>query len=217
MGKIVTMAANAEAQGSRSRRMSQISGWIGGLLHDRRGVAAVEFAFIVPLLLSMYFVTMEVSQAIETNKKVSRVGSMVADLIAQQQSISKSEVDAVMQIGGALLQPYNRSKPKIVITAIQITDESSPKVQVFWSRKLVEGATSVDAAKGTTTTVPTALNVRGSFLIRVESDLAYKPVVTWAASDKPALGLTAAFDNISMSETYYLRPRMSPQVTCADC
>ena len=54
---------------------------------DRRGVAAIEFAFIVPVLLIMYFVTMEASQAIETSKKVSRIGSMVADLITQQQTI----------------------------------------------------------------------------------------------------------------------------------
>jgi Flp pilus assembly protein TadG len=217
MEKTVIIAANAEPHGEPAKRRSPVRGWIGRLFHDRRGVAAVEFAFIAPLLLSMYFVTMEVSQAIETSKKVSRVGSMVADLIAQQQSITKSDVDAVMQIGEALLQPYNRSKPKIVITAIQITTDPTPKVQVFWSRKLVDGATSQDAAKGTTTTVPAALNVAGSFLIKVESDLAYKPVVTWAAADKPKLGLTAAFDSISMSETYYLRPRMSPQVTCSDC
>jgi len=217
MEKTVIIAANAEPPGEPAKRRSPVRGWIGRLFHDRRGVAAVEFAFIAPLLLSMYFVTMEVSQAIETNKKVSRVGSMVADLIAQQQSITKSDVDAVMQIGEALLQPYNRSKPKIVITAIQITTDPTPKVQVFWSRKLVDGATSQDAVPGTTTTVPAALNVAGSFLIRVESDLAYKPVVTWAAADKPKLGLTAAFDSISMSETYYLRPRMSPQVTCSDC
>jgi len=217
MEKTVIIAANAEPHGEPAKRRSPVRGWIGRLFHDRRGVAAVEFAFIAPLLLSMYFVTMEVSQAIETNKKVSRVGSMVADLIAQQQSITKSDVDAVMQIGEALLQPYNRSKPKIVITAIQITTDPTPKVQVFWSRKLVYGATSQDAVPGTTTTVPAALNVAGSFLIRVESDLAYKPVVTWAAADKPKLGLTAAFDSISMSETYYLRPRMSPQVTCSDC
>ena len=36
---------------------------------DRRGVAAIEFAFIVPVLLIMYFVTMEASQAIETARR----------------------------------------------------------------------------------------------------------------------------------------------------
>ncbi|WP_342214186.1 TadE/TadG family type IV pilus assembly protein [Aminobacter anthyllidis] len=61
------------------------------LIGDKRGVAAIEFAIIAPLLLSLYFVTMEVSQGIETNKKVSRVGSMVADLVTQQQTIKKAK------------------------------------------------------------------------------------------------------------------------------
>jgi Flp pilus assembly protein TadG len=184
---------------------------------DRRGVAAIEFAFVAPLLLSMYFVTMEVSQGIETDKKVGRIASMVADLVTQQQITTKAEVDAIMTIGQSLLQPYNRSAPTIVVTAIEITDETTPKVKVFWSRKLVDGAASADLAKGTINTVPAALNTPGSFLVRVESFLDYKPVITWAAGDKKALGLTAAFDGISMKQTYYLRPRMSSQVTCSDC
>ena len=61
------------------------------------------------------------------------------------------------------------------------------------------------------------MNTPGSFLVRVESFLDYRPVITWAAADKKPLGLTAAFDNISMKQTYYLRPRMSSQVTCSDC
>ena len=184
---------------------------------DRRGVAAIEFALVVPLLLCMYFVTMEVSQAIETNKKVSRVASMTADLVTQQQTVTPDDLDAIMKIGGALLTPYFRSKPTITITAIEITDETTPKVKVFWSRKLENDIPSPGAGKGSITTVPAALNTRGSFLVRVESDLEYKPVIAWAAADKPALGLTATFGNIAMKETYYLRPRMSSQVLCADC
>lgn len=187
------------------------------LVHDRRGVAAVEFAFVVPLLLALYFVTMEVSQAIETHKKVSRVGSMVADLITQQQTTTLSEIDAVMKIGEATLQPYNRSVGTIVVTAIEITDEQTPNVRVAWSRKLIEGTSGSAAAKGSSTTVPENLNARGSFLIRVESGLAYKPVITWAAEAKPVLGLAAAFDGIPMGSTYYLRPRMSQTIPCGDC
>jgi Flp pilus assembly protein TadG len=190
---------------------------IAGLLSDRRGVAAVEFALIVPLLLSMYFVTMEVAQGIEANKKVSRIGSMVADIVTQQQTIHKSELEAIMRIGEATLQPYNRSEPSITITAIEVTDEAAPAVKVVWSRKLVAGAFSAGAAKGSTTTVPATLKIKGSFLVRAESSLAYRPVITWAASAKPTLGLTAAFDGISMKETYYLRPRMSTTIPCDDC
>ena len=79
-------------------------------------MAAVEFALIAPLLLSMYFVTMEVAQGIEANKKVGRVGSMVADLVTQQSELTPDQLKAIMQIGESILQPYNRSSPKIVVT-----------------------------------------------------------------------------------------------------
>ncbi|RTM04360.1 MAG: pilus assembly protein [Hyphomicrobiales bacterium] len=194
-----------------------ISAKVERFRRDRRGVAAIEFAFIVPVLLVMYFITMEASQAIETSKKVSRIGSMVADLVTQQQTVLKADLDAMMQIGTSTLQPYNRSLPTIIITGIQITDEATPKVQVAWSRKLVGTTYSVDAAKNTITTVPSTLKIRNTFLVRVESDLGYKPIITWSASNSQTLGLTSVFNNISMSETYYLRPRRSPTIPCSDC
>jgi Flp pilus assembly protein TadG len=184
---------------------------------DRRGVAAVEFAFIVPVLLIMYFMTMEASQAIETSKKVSRVGSMVADLVTQRQTVEAAELDAIMQIGNSTLQPYNRSVPEITITAIEVTNETTPKVLVVWSRKMAGGAFSAGAAKNSVTTVPPALKIKGTFLIRVEGNLAYKPIITWSADSEKRLGLTSAFDTISMGETYYLRPRRSPTIPCGTC
>jgi Flp pilus assembly protein TadG len=194
-----------------------ISAKAGRFRRDRRGVAAIEFAFIVPVLLIMYFITMEASQAIETSKKVSRIGSMVADLVTQQQAVVKANLDAIMKIGTSTLQPYNRSLPTIIITGIQITDETSPRVLVAWSRKVVGTTYSVDAAANTATTVPSTLKIRNTFLVRVESDLGYKPIITWSASNSQTLGLTSVFNNISMSETYYLRPRRSPTIPCSDC
>lgn len=184
---------------------------------DRRGVAAIEFAFLAPVLIAMYFVTMEISQGIETNKKVSRVASMVADLVTQQSSLTEAEIRAIMNIGTSTLQPYNRSRPRITVTQIAISDEANPKVTVVWSRKSDAGEFGIGAAAKSTTTVPSTLKVRGSYLIRVQTELSYKPVITWAASGKQTTGLSAAFDSISMSETYYLKARMSQRVDCSDC
>ena len=127
---------------------------------DRKGIAAVEFALIAPLLLALYFVTMELSLGIETNRKVGRIGSMVADLVTQKSSVEKSEVEAIMQLGQALIQPYNRSKPKIVVTAIKITDEATPRVLVDWSRQVANDLFSVPYAKNSATTVPEQLKIR---------------------------------------------------------
>ncbi|TPL98448.1 TadE/TadG family type IV pilus assembly protein [Mesorhizobium sp. B2-3-10] len=185
---------------------------------NRRGVAAVEFALIAPILLVMYFMTMEASQAIETSKKVSRVGSMVADLVTQQPTIAKVDLDAIMKIGTLTLQPYNRSVPDITITAIQVTTDATPQVLVVWSRKVVNGVNGVGATAGTATTVPASLRVPGTFLVRVDSTLAYKPIISWTTDSQQKLGFVETLaKGMTMSETYYLRPRRSVTIPCSDC
>ncbi|UVK56952.1 pilus assembly protein [Mesorhizobium sp. AR02] len=189
-----------------------------GFCSNRRGVAAVEFALIVPILLVMYFMTMEASQAIETSKKVSRIGSMVADLVTQQPTIVKADLDAIMKIGTSTIQPYNRSTPNITITAIQVTTDTPPKVNVVWSRKVANGVYSIATALPATTTVPATLKVAGTFLIRVESNLSYSPIINWQSDTQQKLGLTQSLTTtIPMGETYYLRPRRSLTIPCSDC
>ena len=53
-----------------------------------RGVAALEFAIIAPILILMLVGTLEISLAIAVNRKVSRISSTVADLITQSQQLT---------------------------------------------------------------------------------------------------------------------------------
>jgi Flp pilus assembly protein TadG len=207
------MFFRAGAQSATSHLLKQAR----RLFRDRRGVAAVEFAFIAPLLLSMYFVTMEVAQGIEANKKVGRIGSMVADLITQQSKVTVDELKAITQVSMSVLQPYNRSQPIITITAIKLSKDEKPIATVEWSLKRDDQTYTKPYAKSTPVSLPPELLLPDTFLIRVESGLGYKPIITWSAADKPALGLIAAFDGITMGETYYLRPRMSKDIPCETC
>ena len=187
------------------------------LWQDRRGIAAIEFALIVPILLVMYFVTMEASQAIETNKKVSRIGNMVADLVTQQQSVVAADLDAIMKIGTSTLQPYNRSTPAIIVTGIQMSSDAIPKANVAWSRKLENGTFGSGITTGTEIAIPPALAIAGTFLVKVDSNLGYKPLIVWATGGQQALGLTDALNNIAMGESYLLRPRTVARLDCSDC
>ena len=189
------------------------------LCRDRRGVAAIEFAFIAPVLLILYFLTMEASHAIETSKKVSRISSMVGDLIAQQTRVNPTTIEDILKIASSTLQPYNRSKPTINITAIQISNDSKTDAVVSWSYQALPGGSygAGPEKKGDKTTVPAALKTKGSFLIRVSSSLEYKPVVAWGGREHEA-GLTSVFSRgITMGETYYLKPRVTLTVECPDC
>lgn len=186
------------------------------LIKDRRGIAAVEFALIVPLLLVMYFVTMEAGQGIDTNKKLGRLASMVADLVTQESSVNKADLDAILQIGAAIIQPYNRSKPSIYIAGIQFNGANPPVATVVWRRSIVNG-TAGSATPSPQPTIPTSVRIANTFLVQVHTTLAYKPVITWAASNKDKQGFTSPFNSIPMGETYYLRARNGPTVTCVDC
>lgn len=198
--------------------MMSLSQLIRSKFRDERGVAAIEFALVAPILFILYFMTMEVSQAIETNKKIGRISSMVGDLVAQQNPISREDVDGILDIGSAIIQPYGRSRPTIIVEHIRIEDKPNPaKAFIVWSRKLEGSAKTAGFSKDTETMVPEELMERGRHLVRVTTRLNYRPVIAWTAEQKTALGLASAFDNIAMSELSYLRPRNGAAITCSNC
>ena len=144
---------------------------------------------------------------------------MVADLVTQENRVTKGDhLEPIMEIGSAILGPYDRTQPTIVITGIDITEEDGAvKAVVAWSRQMQDGVFSVGPAKNSITTVPDDLNIPGTFLVRVSAQLDYIPVIAWTAEQRTKIGLFGGFDNINMDEVYYLRPRMSSRIGCTDC
>lgn len=181
---------------------------------DTAGAAAIEFAFIAPLLITMYLGTMEISQGVEMNKKVGRSASVIGDLIAQNDIIAVADVQDIMKIGKAILQPYNRSIPTVIITAIQIDGALAPKVA--WSRKAVGTTYTTPYVVNAGVTVPANLLIANTFLIKVESQLEYLPITSWSIN-KNKTGGQGAYAAIDMAETYYLRPRIADDVQCTGC
>ena len=176
------------------------------------GAAAVEFALVVPIMLTLYFGTMEFSQAIEVNKKAGRASSLVADLVAQQAVISQSEIIAIAKIAAATLQPYNRDEPIVEVVGIQITDTATPKALVAWSQRVTGGSGSSFLAVGTEISIPGELKIRNSFLVRGGLTVDYFPITTYTTNTS-----TKGRKGIAMGENYYLRPRTSPTITCPSC
>lgn len=188
-----------------------------GFGRDRKGAAALEFALVVPLLFSFYFVTMEIAQAIETNKKVARVGAMVADLVTRQRDMTRGELEAIMAIGAGTLQPYARTRPNIVITAISTNGDSDPQASVVWSRQVNNGVFGPAQSPGTRVQIPQNVSMPNAFFIRVESKLDYRPMITWTAEQRTAMGLAGAFDSIAMGATYHNSPRVNSTIPCSNC
>src|SRR5215475_8949091 len=59
---------------------------------DQRGVSAVEFAMLLPLMLTLYLGTAEISLAVGTDRKVTLTTRTVADLASQVKNITNADM-----------------------------------------------------------------------------------------------------------------------------
>ncbi|WP_075995394.1 TadE/TadG family type IV pilus assembly protein [Salaquimonas pukyongi] len=86
---------------------------------DIKGVAAIEFAFIAPLMLLLYVGTIEISGALSANRKLSRVSSTLGDLLTQAECFTDPVLNDIIKIADDIMYPYSNSL-KIRLTGILI-------------------------------------------------------------------------------------------------
>ena len=85
------------------------------LRRDIGGAAAIEFAFIVPLMVVMFIGTVELSQAITVDRRVNQVASSTGDLVARTNALTTSEMSAIMGVIEQLLNPYDSTPLKLTV------------------------------------------------------------------------------------------------------
>lgn len=101
------------------------------LRSDRRGVSAVEFALIAPLILLFYFGLTEFCQAQMAQKRVNHIAATVGDLIAQNGQLKGSEVESFLQAGDLIMGPYPVSTLQLRVSSVR---RDGDKYTVVWSR-----------------------------------------------------------------------------------
>lgn len=77
----------------KSRLLSSLS---SRFVRDEKGIAAIEFAFIAPIMLFMYFGMAEVATAISVDRKISHSANVAGDLATQSETISAAEMTEIM-------------------------------------------------------------------------------------------------------------------------
>ncbi len=98
---------------------------VKNFVKDSKGVAAVEFALIAPLLLLLFLGTVEVSLAVAVDRKLSRTSSAVADLVTQLQTPSASDVEAIFGVTDRIMFPYTNRIPCVVISQLETTFDAN--------------------------------------------------------------------------------------------
>lgn len=169
------------------------------LLRDRRGLGAIEFAIVAPVLILLYVGSAEISVAMSINKKVARASSTIADLISQRSCVTSGFLSTMTDVANAIMTPYNESSAQIKITEIHIDGTGAASVKWSWDQN---GNTPYTASSSVT--LPSDLVVDNTDLVRSELSFVHH-IMMPGASD---LGISS----MTMGKTYYLRPRQDGTV-----
>ena len=162
---------------------------------SRRGVASIEFALVVPVMLFLFLGSIELGDALLLDRKVSRATHIGGDLVAQLSAITDPELNDVFSAMEQIIAPFPNNT-RMVISSV-VTDPGSTSPQLDWSVARGGGP----AASASDTNIPSGLLVEDQSVIAVQIEYSFSPVY----SD---LILTP----FTITDQVYLRPRRSKRV-----
>ena len=167
------------------------------LLHkfgvQSKGAIAIEFAFILPIMITMYFGVVEISHALAANRKVTMTTSTVGDLVAQFSAVGPNTMNGLVTAATEIMRPFNTSgtgQLKVNVYSISNTPAND------WSYTPNGSCTS------STPTVPAALLASGGSVI-----------VSRVCYDFDSILHRFFAGSTNFEDTFYLRPRQGNFVT----
>jgi Flp pilus assembly protein TadG len=168
------------------------------LVRDERGVSAVEFALVLPILIMIYLAGIELSHAITVDRKLTVAGGSVGDLVAQGVTINTTEINNIFSAADAIMAPYATSELKVVVSSVEIK-ENGDEVLASCSHH------TSPRTVGSAIEIPEGVRIEGTTLIVTEVNYKYVPKLGQLLSDA-----------IYLSDRFFMRPRQVDKVnmTC---
>lgn len=185
----------------RPSETARIASWLHRA-RDRRGMSAVEFALIAPILIMLYVGVAELGNALTVFRRTSAVASTAADLAAQVKTIKSSDIKDIFRASTGILDPFDTAPLRIVLTSVVADDDNVGKVK--WSC----ANNGAGRAVNSTYSLPAGLTEPGTSVIVAEITYSFTPLLNLTSVFSPG-----AFD---MKRTFYARPRRSAEVKKTD-
>lgn len=161
------------------------------LFGDIRGIAATEFAIVVPVMLLLFFGTDEFASGISVDRKVTLMARTLSDLTSQNTKVTDAQLTNFFNASSAIMTPYSSSPVRSTITQLYV-DPATLAARVQWSKG------SSPRTAGTSVAIPAALQVGGTYLIYSEVSYTFVPTVGYVLKN-----------SITLSDFTFTRPRQS--------
>jgi len=128
-----------------------------------RGAIAIEFAFVISILVVILMGAYECTRYILVNLKADRTASTVADLVSQSDGMSVGILNDVYQAAIDQMQPYDQTNSgRIIVSSIYNTGNPDQAVVVWQCQgggSYTTGVTSRVGVKGANATLPANFTV----------------------------------------------------------
>ena len=161
------------------------------LVRDKRGVSAVEFALVAPLLVGLYLGCVEISDGVAADRKVTLVASTIANIVAQSTALSTSDLANIFDASTAIMAPYSNTNLKVTVSCLKI--DASKNVTAMWSKGYNGGAELSGSVW-----IPSDLKIANTQLVYAQVTYPYKPVIGYTITG-----------TLTLSEQMYMTPRIS--------
>lgn len=139
------------------------------LARDRSGVSAVEFAFILPVMVTLYLGSVEAGNGLSVQYKATLAARTVSDLASQYTQINNSTMSAILGSSAAVMAPYSTSGMVVIVS--EVTVDAKGNATITWSDALNGTARQV----GSAVTLPNNVNAANISILWGEVSYPYNP------------------------------------------
>lgn len=161
------------------------------------GVAAVEFALVVPLMLSVYLGCTEAAALLTADRKVQSVAGAIGDLVARSnKTIAQDQLQDYFSAATSIMTPYGTSGLVQTVTAVSVSNAG--EATVLWSVRYEDGdlLTSVpEHPRGSTYALSAEMKAiaTGQTVIAAEARYGYRPLLGLVFKESLDLNRSALF------------------------
>ena len=160
----------------------------------------IEFVLLLPLMLLIWGGIVEFANIHFAGRKVALATQSIADLIAQERSVTIAELTNLVDAGNAIMFPYPTDTMGYRMQSIAVDDdgniEPDPTAWSFSSGQAQPGAAPIPAqAESLLTTNDSTIYVRVTYT--------YEPVSVFGALP----GLSELISSITFTEEAFAKPR----------
>lgn len=164
-----------------------------GIVADRRGIALIEFAFVLPFMFLLFIGGFQLLDAISAYRKVTATVRTLADLTTRNTSINDTQADEILNASQQVMTPYSPQNATLRISQVQVKPDGTAVVN--WS--YAENGTK--RADNSTFTAPaTLIGTEQRYYIYSEITYTYTPKIA-----------TSLIGTIPLTQTIFMSPRNS--------